>query len=1113
MNYKNFVSLSVFLIIFFTVIGLSAEGDKNNKGRALSKTNGSPSRTHFNINNISTWIFNNGDSDIAPSGNSGFIFPKGSNKAAVFETGFVWGATVAGERRVGGSTYNQGLLPGRIDENGQREDTALDHVRIYRVRKDWATGNLSAEVADEGVTEAEVKAQYEKDWNEWPAIYGAPYEDLDGNGAYDAAVDIPGFPGADQTVWYTSNDLDPATTRGLYGSDPMGVEVQGTFWGYASQTALGNVMFRKYTIINKSPDTFDTMFVSIWSDPDLGGAGDDYSGVDVDLSLMYTYNGDADDNQYGKTPPAIGFDFFQGPIVPGDPEDVAIFNNKKRKGFKNLEASAHYFFINSDAVYSDPTLGGDYVNGTLQFHNLFRGRISATGTPFIDPTTGLETKFALAGDPITGTGWVDGLLHPPGDRRQGMVAGPFTMAAGDTQEVVVAEIAAGAFGSVDRLGAIQLLKFYDKEAQSAYDNFFKIPPSPTAPTVTISSLDDELALSWSADDATIAGIENYNTLGYTFQGYVVYQFPSKFAAIQDAKIVATYDLVDGVAKVIGDGFDAKGGVVLPQVKKFGSDSGIRRYISLDKDLFNSGLPMSNGSSYYFAVSAYAVATDLKNTVPTVLESPINVLEVIPHGDDPGITLTSFGDTLKAAHAGPSDGFVNFIVVNPEKLTGHDYEVTFEILDSIITYNNLTKGNDTIYNANVWNLKDLATGEVKLKHQLNQKANDTSPIVDGLQIRVSGAPLDFKAFQVVANANGPINPPEGGALDFDGFPTLRPTDGQQVGTGKWAFHTGDNGTRGAYSAFLARSMRGSNFEHLVPFDWEMRFTARGSWAVRAFEDGKILQVPFELWNVGIGTLDDPSDDYRVIPWFLSSGGVGTAQTDTSGLTYQLDPNDHSGSGATNDPFTPWVYWRIPADTSPGEAGYNAFEAAIDKTALTEGTYAYDGTEVIARSVLISWNGDDVSDGSVAAGTQMTPEEGTVLRMITTKPNSASDVFTITAAAVAFDATKAKEDVKEINVFPNPYYGTHNGEINKYQRFVTFNHLPAKATIRVFNLAGQLVKKVEKDDASQFARWDLTNENSLPSASGVYVVYIDMPDLGETKILKVAIIQETQILDKF
>jgi hypothetical protein len=87
------------------------------------------------------------------------------------------------------------------------------------------------------------------------------------------------------------------------------------------------------------------------------------------------------------------------------------------------------------------------------------------------------------------------------------------------------------------------------------------------------------------------------------------------------------------------------------------------------------------------------------------------------------------------------------------------------------------------------------------------------------------------------------------------------------------------------------------------------------------------------------------------------------------------------------------------------------------------------------------------------------------------------------------------------------------LNKYQRFVTFNHLPQKATLRIFNLAGQLVRIIQKDAPEQFLRWDLSNESQLPVASGLYIVHLDMPDLGKTKILKVAIIQEQQVLDRF
>jgi hypothetical protein len=126
---------------------------------------------------------------------------------------------------------------------------------------------------------------------------------------------------------------------------------------------------------------------------------------------------------------------------------------------------------------------------------------------------------------------------------------------------------------------------------------------------------------------------------------------------------------------------------------------------------------------------------------------------------------------------------------------------------------------------------------------------------------------------------------------------------------------------------------------------------------------------------------------------------------------------------------------------------------------------------------------------------------------------ADVFSFTAPAPRFDQALAREDVSAINVFPNPYYAVNTQELNKYQRFVTFSHLPRKATIRVFNLAGILVRTLEKDTPSQFQRWDLANESGLPVGSGLYIVHVDMPDIGSTKILKVAVVQEQQILDRF
>ncbi len=143
----------------------------------------------------------------------------------------------------------------------------------------------------------------------------------------------------------------------------------------------------------------------------------------------------------------------------------------------------------------------------------------------------------------------------------------------------------------------------------------------------------------------------------------------------------------------------------------------------------------------------------------------------------------------------------------------------------------------------------------------------------------------------------------------------------------------------------------------------------------------------------------------------------------------------------------------------------------------------------------------------------PEAGTTFRIISTKPNTPADVFTFTAPAVSVDNDLAKQDVALINVYPNPYLGFNPQEINRYARFVTFNHLPQKATIRIFNLAGVLVRTLVKDDATQFAQWDLNNSADFPVSAGMYVAYIDLPDLGTTKILKLGIIPEQQYLDRW
>lgn len=1144
---KFYISFFILLGLILSSSSINAEKDIKESPK-LSKTTGTPVRSYLNINNVSTVFKNTGISDIdKDEQNSGFVFPKGSGKAAVFQSGFLWGAKIAGDPqvRVGGAAYREGLQGGRITNSGLPWDQLVaeaetaPNVRMYRVRPDVKPGgppaNLSSELNDNEGTEAQIRAQYEADWTEWPAQFGAPYTDTDANGVYDPNVDVPGVPGADQTIWFVANDLNSGRTTNLYGALPLGIEMQATFWAYNRTGALGNMIFRKYTIINKSNTPFNDMYVSMWSDVDLGNSTDDFAGCDTSLSLGYCYNANAIDATYNPLPPpAIGFDFFQGPLLNGvagqdlnknqidDALDFGIFKGDSvGPGKINLPMTSYYYFARGDANLTDPTQGDP--QGSTQFYNFFQGRIGKTGNFFLDPNTNQPTTYSLTGDPVTRTGWIDGQLLPSGDRRIGQGSGPFTMAPGDTQEVVVAEIAAGALPGVDRLSAIGLLKFYDRTAQDAFDNFFDLPTAPPAPIVNVPgdydpvlntyyALDRKIVLDWGENPQRVRETETFFSKGYTFEGYNVYQLPNASASLDEARRIATFDLSNGILKIEGQFFDINTGVVATKVQQFGNDTGLERVLTVTTDALNGGTPLINGIRYYFAVTSYAYNPE---ATITNLENPLQIFTIIPTSKVPGMDYGSaYADTIPGVvHTpipaeGGSDGNLFPFVIDPTLLTGLKYSVSFDTT-TIIT------AGDTTVGATVWNLdRTNADGTVTrlLTNQTNQNADAESPIVDGIQFKVQGAPLDFKGFDMTSNANGPITetigydltpaPTDIPAYSADWYRDVALSDasilnletGMQA-AGGWFFVVAGDSTVGDHVTAVGRWARGGdNFPTLIPNNYEIRFTQRGGKGWMAFTTGTLVDVPFEIWYLG-PNLDNPADDIRMMPWINDDN-------ENDVFDFYLD---HEASGGVNDPFCDWIYFMMPEENAqPGEAAY---EAAVLRT-----NPAYDGAleiEHLPRIVLMNWN-QHQSGGDEKA----MPETGTTFRIRMTVPNKAgTDRFEFTAPKPGYNVDLAKQDIKRINVFPNPYYGVNSEELNKYNRFVTFTHLPSKATIRIFNLAGVQVRAIEKNDLSTYQRWDLANNSGLPVASGLYIAYIDMPDLGETKVLKLAIIQEQQILDRF
>jgi hypothetical protein len=94
---------------------------------------------------------------------------------------------------------------------------------------------------------------------------------------------------------------------------------------------------------------------------------------------------------------------------------------------------------------------------------------------------------------------------------------------------------------------------------------------------------------------------------------------------------------------------------------------------------------------------------------------------------------------------------------------------------------------------------------------------------------------------------------------------------------------------------------------------------------------------------------------------------------------------------------------------------------------------------------------------------------------------------------------KEALAMINVVPNPYYAFSEYERNKLDNRIKITNLPEVCQIRIYTSNGKLVRNIKKDSPQTFQDWDLTNHAGIPVASGIYLIHVEVPNVGE-RVLK-------------
>ncbi|SVD23180.1 uncharacterized protein METZ01_LOCUS376034, partial [marine metagenome] len=269
--------------------------------------------------------------------------------------------------------------------------------------------------------------------------------------------------------------------------------------------------------------------------------------------------------------------------------------------------------------------------------------------------------------------------------------------------------------------------------------------------------------------------------------------------------------------------------------------------------------------------------------------------------------------------------------------------------------NTTKGTTPVTGEKVQSGVDLSTSE--------SAGNYSSAVFDGVQVTVSGPSngihgifmvhdgatahpeyADYGLADAVASGGRPV----GSVMQDHQWLNYPAYDYAANSNGGYYFATQGGGSAASEASYYERVFRGTNWSRAIPYDFEMRFTAAGGKCSMMYSTEDVVDVPFELWNVGISTPDDASDDYQMMCWIYDNNGSNV-------YDWHGELED---SGALNDPGTDYVYWRNPNDMSPGTAGYDAAVAANYDYAT------HTGAEVMGRTIWNNWNGYGSKVDSVA-----------------------------------------------------------------------------------------------------------------------------------------------------
>ncbi len=223
-------------------------------------------------------------------------------------------------------------------------------------------------------------------------------------------------------------------------------------------------------------------------------------------------------------------------------------------------------------------------------------------------------------------------------------------------------------------------------------------------------------------------------------------------------------------------------------------------------------------------------------------------------------------------------------------------------------------------------------------------------------------------------------------------------------------------------------------------------------------------------------------YRVV-WRQTAGGELTCDV------HDID----------NDRDLPYRY--LKQLTMPDSADGWCFQTGTDADSLLVDNVTYFMYICGARFRFQRSGKFKLVPDTATGDTWVLPGDTWVLYTRNLSPAPCFAAFEVEFTAMAFQDTVAELDVK---VVPNPYLVRNEWERHPDFRKLKFINLPDHCTIRIYNLAGDLIRTLEHDETSpdigglpnQYGGdedWDLLNESQQKPAPGIFIFHVES-DVG-------------------